>query len=405
MNRRHLSLIPAIATAALAALCLGFGSLRPTLNYDAVPYASLAKEMRGAGGKAEAFRELEAQIGNSRFQLYVSTPYRARMYRDDSFFRLNCRLYTIRPLYISLCSAVGWLIHSDISATYVVSAVATMLAVLLSFVLAGSLGVTGLMRMAVPLTWIGTGALNLASLSTPDALETLLSLLFVMVSINDTWKGMRTAGLSLLAVLMVGARTDALLFVIFLMAAEFALEPRHRWSALLVLFAALLTYLVIQRVSGNFGYIAVLNFALIEDRAHTVVPNLVPNFHGYVLALARGVVLVLGREYYSALFSVCVGLLAFVGLRERRLRATQAAVQNACRAQILAVGLLVYLLVRFAIFPDPDARYMMNAYVLTGILFARALHARMLPPCYHSEPNEPTPTSTIQSEKLLDTAA
>jgi hypothetical protein len=276
-------------------------------------------------------------------------------------------------LYIFLCSAVGWLINSDISATYVISAVATALAVLLSFALAGSLGVTGPTRLAVPLTWIATGALNLASLSTPDALATLLGLLFVMVSINGPWKRGRTAGLLLIAALMVAARTDALLLVAFLMVAEFALEPRHRWPASLVFLAALSTYFVIQKLSGNFGYIAVLNFQLIEDRAHTVMPNLVPNFYGYVVALAHGVVQILGKDFQSALFSVCVSLLAFVGLRERRLSATQVADRFAHRALILAVGLLGYLVVRFALFPATWARYMMSAYVLAGILFARAI--------------------------------
>jgi hypothetical protein len=373
MNTGVKSALPAIATALFAALCLVFGSLHPELNYDVVPYAALAKEMRGAGGKQEAYRELASKVGDSRFQLYISQPYRERMYRDDAFFRLNRELYTIRPLYIFVCSGVGWLINSDIAATYIVSAVATALAVLLSFVLAGSLGVTGPMRLAVPLTWIATGALNLASLSTPDALETLLGLLFVMVSINGPWKGARAAGLLLISVLMVAARTDAVLLVTFLMVAEFALEPRHRWPASLVFLAALSTYLVIQKLSGNYGYIAVLNFQLIEDRAHTVMPNLTPNFYGYVVALAHGVVQILGKDFQPALFSVCASLLAFVAFRERRLRAAQVADQFVHRALILAVGLLGYLVVRFVVFPSPWARYMMSAYVLAGILFARAI--------------------------------
>ncbi len=373
MNTKKQSALPAIATALLAALCLGYGSVYPELNYDVIPYAALAKEMRGAGGKHEAYRELASKVGDSRFQSYVSQPYRERMYRDDDFFQLNRGLYTIRPLYIFLCSAVGWLINSDISATYIISAVATALAVLLSFVLAGSLGVAGPMRLAVPLTWVATAALNLASLSTPDALETLLSLLFVMASINGPWKGTRAAGLLLIAVLMVAARTDALVFVTLLMVAEFAFEPRHRRPASLVFLAALSTFLVIQKFSGNFGYISDLDFQLIDDSAHTVMPNLVPNFYGYVRALVRGVVEILGKDFQPALFSVCLSLLAFSGLRERRLSATQMADRLAHRAFILAVGLLGYLIVRFVVFPAPWARYMMSAYVLAGILFARAI--------------------------------
>jgi hypothetical protein len=157
------------------------------------------------------------------------------------------------------------------------------------------------------------------------------------------------------------------------MMAEFVLEPRHRWPASMVSLAALSTYIAIQKLSGNFGYIAVLNFQLIEDRAHTVMPNLVPNFYGYVVALEHGVVQILGKDFQSALFSVCVSLLAFVVLRERRLSAAQVADRFSHRALILAVGLFVYLVVRFVVFPATWARYMMSGYVLAGILFARAI--------------------------------
>jgi hypothetical protein len=64
--------LPLIATALLAALVLVRGILHPQLNYDVIPYTALSKEMRGNGGKAEAYRELAAKVGSRRFQLYVS---------------------------------------------------------------------------------------------------------------------------------------------------------------------------------------------------------------------------------------------------------------------------------------------------------------------------------------------
>jgi hypothetical protein len=63
MNTWDASALPAIATALLAALCLAFGSLHPELNYDVVPYAALAKEMRGAGGKATLWPLLTGSCG------------------------------------------------------------------------------------------------------------------------------------------------------------------------------------------------------------------------------------------------------------------------------------------------------------------------------------------------------
>src|SRR5579862_1922099 len=279
--------LPAILTVLLATSCLVSGLFHPVLNYDAIPYAALAKQLRGAGGKSEAYQEMAAKVGDRRFQIYVTEPYRERMYRDDQFFKINLPLYTIRPLYIALCSAVGALIHNDIAATHVVSALATALAILLSYFLAGALGLARPWRLAVPLIWIACGAINLAGLSTPDGVETLLTLLFVLVSSAGPWKGLRMLWLALIAILMVACRTDAVLLLGFLLLAEWGLETRNRLASVAILAATALTYLVIQRLSRNDCYIAVLNFQLIGNRAHSVVPNLIPNLHGYLVAVVR----------------------------------------------------------------------------------------------------------------------
>jgi hypothetical protein len=377
--------LPLIATVLLAALFLVRGILHPELNYDAITYAALAKELRGAGGKAEAYRELASRVGNSRFQVYVSGPYRERMYRDDSFFQTNMPLYTIRPFYIFMCSVVGALVHSDVAATYIVSAVSASLAVLVSFVLAGTAGIARNWRLAVPLTWIAAGGLNLAAVSGPDALATLFSLLFVLVAAKGPWEGVRTVCLALIAAVMVMTRTDAVLLVACLMLMEWVLEPRHRVTSTVIFLAALATYLVVRKTSGNYGYIADLNFALIEDRSHEVVPNLVPDLRGYILVVIHQTLQVLGEDFQSALFFLAVSLLTFAWLRERRVNTSRAADGFNHRALILTAALAVYLVVRFALFPLPLSRYMMSPYVLAGILFARAIQ----PPGWPASPARP----------------
>ena len=118
-------------------------------------------------------------------------------------------------------------------------------------------------------------------------------------------------------------------------------------------------------------------FALLEDRAHDVVPNLVPNLDGYILVVIHQVLQILGEDFQSALFFLAVSLLAVAWFRERALRETGGFSHPAL---ILSTALVGYLIVRFALFPLPLARYMMNVYVLAGILFARAV-----------QPTAPTP--------------
>jgi len=373
-----------IATALLAALFLVRGILHPQLNYDVITYVTLAKEMRGDGGKVEAYRELASKVGTSRFQEYVSGSYRERMYRDDGFFQANLRRYSIRPFYIALCSVVGSLVHSDVAATYIISAVSASLAVLLSYVIAGIAGLVGSWRLAIPVIWIAAAGLNLAGLSTPDALETLITLIFVLTSAAGPWKGVRAACLLLLAVLMVTTRSDALLLVTFLMLVEWLLEPRHRLISTLAFVAALATYLVVQKLSGSYADLESLSFLV--ERSRDVVPNLVPDLHGYVLMVIHQILQTLGESFEYVLMLPAVSLLAIACCRERRVRAARGADGFNQRALILSAALAVYILARFVLYPVPAPRYLTNAYVLAGILFARAIQP-IAPTQPDSEPN------------------
>jgi hypothetical protein len=359
------------AVALMAALFLVRGIQHPALNYDVIAYAALAKQARGDGGKAEAYQELAAKVGSTRLALYVSDPYRERMYRDDAFFRANQPLYTIRPLYILLCSAIGALIHNDVTATYVISAVATALAMLLSYVVACAIGLVGNWRLAVPLTWIVAGGLNLASLSTPDAVEALLSLIFVLLSINGPWRQMRTLALMVTAALMVATRTDAVLLVGCLVLLQWLHEPRHRRAAALVLLAAAATYLAVQWTSGNYGYVALLNF--VSDHSQLVVPDNVLHLRAYLVMAAAQALLMLGGGFQQSLYLLATALLATAWLRERRARTDPPADRFSQPVLTLAGALGLYLVARFALFPVPFARYVVVAYILAGILIARVL--------------------------------
>ena len=362
-------LLPLLATALLAALFLVRGTLHPLLNYDVIPYVALAKQLRGDGGKAEAYREFAAKVGPATFQVYVSGQYRERMYRDDAFFKASQPLYTIRPFYIFMCALVGPILGSDIAATYVISAVAAALALLLSLQLARAAGLRGNSLLAVPLTWIVADGLSLAELSTPDALETLLTLLFVWIGMQGPWRPARAFALTVIAILMVATRTDAILLLALLILMEWRLQPSRRLIAALVSAAALATYLAIEELSGNYGYFALVNFALLDSVK--IVPNLAPNPHGYVLIFIHQVLQALGEEPQSALYFLVVSLAAITWLHERQVAPSAAAFSE--RARLLAAVVGIYLIVHFALFPLTFPRYVMSAYVLAGILFARVV--------------------------------
>jgi hypothetical protein len=365
------SAVPLILTLFFACACLVRGAVHPALNFDLIPYATLAKQMRGAGGKSETYRELAAKVGEANFQTFVSGPYRERMYTDDAFFKANMPFYSIRPLYIFLSSVAGFLIDNDVIATFVVSAISAALSVIVSYVIAQRIGPPiGPWRLIVPLAWAVSGGLYLASLSTPDALAALTTLLFIHASIGGTWTGGRLIRLVLLSGLMVAARTDSIVFLMALLLAEGLFEPRHRLVASLITFVALSTYFVIQKMSGNYGFIAILNFTLVDG--HDKVPNLVFNLPGYLRVLVHETIQVFGEDYESALFLLAGSLLTASCFRAwRASNGSRIGTEHVSRTLILSSGLLLFLIVRFVLFPAPWARYMIPTYVLAGILFAR----------------------------------
>ena len=367
------SALPLALTVLLALAFLAGGLLRPGFNYDLLPYAALSKEMRGAGGKQETYRELEAQLGHSRYEsLFLLTPYKVRMYEDDVYFDANLPLYRVKPLYVFLCSLVARLTGSDVGATYAVSSLATAAAVLLSWAILRRIGApTGSWQLALPLSWAVAGGLSLAQLSTPDALAAFLTLLLVWIALAESWTAWRAACLVLVIVLDVAARTDMVLFVASLCVCEAVFRPHHRRVAVIAGAAALASYLTINRLVGSYGYVAVLNFAFV-DRDRLLVPDLVPHVFGYLRALLFGVLMLFSSGYATGGLLLAVSLSAVAAVREWRLRASSEGSRYNAPVLALSATLVLYLVARFVLFPQPEARYITGICVLSGVLFARA---------------------------------
>lgn len=371
------SRLPLALTILLAITYLAGGLMRPAFNYDLLPYAALSKEIRGAGSQQEVYGELQARLGRSRFaNFYLDSPYRKRMRADDRFFHANLPFYRIKPLYVVLCSLLALLIGSDVVATYAVSSLAVAAAVLLSWAIPRRIGApTGAWQLVLPLSWAVAGGLNLAQLSTPDALGALLTLLLVWIALAESWTAWRAACLILTAALVVAARIDTALFVVTLCICEAVLRPNHRRVAMLVGVAALATYFGINRLTGSYGYVALLNMAVI-DHDRLLVPDFVPHPLGYVHGLLFGIRQLLNADYGGGgLMLLALSLSAFVAAREWRLRASSGENRSNASVLALSVALILYLIARFVLFPVPVVRYMTGTYVLAGVLFARTMQS------------------------------
>jgi len=88
MAQASRSTVALIATTILAMLFLIRGTTHPGLNYDVIPYVALAKEMRSAGGKVEAYRELARRSETADFNYMCRALIGSGCIETISFFRL-----------------------------------------------------------------------------------------------------------------------------------------------------------------------------------------------------------------------------------------------------------------------------------------------------------------------------
>lgn len=356
-----------VATLAVALLFMGGALLRPENNFDAITYAALAKQFRGEAGHAAAYEEMRVAAGPEAFGRLVGGPYGARMASDEAYFQANLPFYASKPLYIAAVSLLGRLTGSDLLAMSLVSAAATAIAIVLSFFL-GTRLLPPQALVAVPLAWFVAAGLKTATLRTPDALAIMFQIAFVLAWLNDRSDWRRTLVLTLLAVAWVATRSNAILLLAFLLAAEwlYAGGRRRLLPALLVAAAAVATYLLVGRLSGNLGHVVLFNFAFVDQPDAMKFPNFAISVVGYAKAVIYGL---FEAATNHPEFLLTIVVLACLGAAD--LGRPKAASALEARIRALAPAMLVTMIVHFLLYPAAWERLFVGFYVVTVLLVAR----------------------------------
>jgi hypothetical protein len=366
-----LAVLPLLSSVTVALGFFSMGALRPLYNWDVIPYAALAKEVRGAGGQAEAYEDLRAAASLTQFEPLVYGPFRDRAYRSASFFTAILPFYKIKPFYVLLSSAIGALLGSDVEGAHVVAAISAMFAVLFSYMMARYL-LDPPARIVVAAAWLVFGGAILARLATPDALAALLCLVLAHVYLSRPARLLYGILLTVVAMLLVATRTDYIIFVATLVVADVALVGRDRLSALISLAAACITVAIINHFSGNYGWAALVNFTFINGwDSLIVVDNNLP--------LVKYVHFLFYRFHYlfdssdgnyngdGGLFLIICLILIVLAWHYTKFDKSNIMYLR-CRSLVLA--LLLFLLAHFAMFPDPWQRFFIAPYVLSTMLLA-----------------------------------
>ena len=258
-------------------------------------------------------------------------------------------LYAIRPLYIEIISIVNlWLpIQRSINlvSAFSLFGMALVLAIWTKKPLYCALLVT-------------TAAIvDIGRMGTPDALSALFVIAgFWLLERNQIGHGI------LLLLASVWVRTDNLLVVFA--ALVWLTLTRKTLPSYAILLAAVsgASVAFINHMAGNYGWLILLRYSFIGGKYPAqIVPHL--SVREYVLAVLHGAVPMIPQ----------VAPWMLLGLVAWRSRSTD-------RALLLTIASAAAA--HFALFPSPEGRYFVWAYLLVGAAFIRAVTRESKLPSY-----------------------
>ena len=267
---------------------------RPWHNFDMVMYVAAAKNFEESDINALqdfTYQAVRASVPESTYAELTgnsnndqaTAAYRNQLHTDPSAFEEQLPFYHIRPLY----NGAIYLLHKAgidiVFATHLISAVAVVVGLALLYAL--SISVLGYpFAYAIPFFAFIFDVGNLAKLSTPDGMTFLVIVLSAYFYLKN-----KTTALLFLFPLMIGIRTDLVLYVfpfLFAMVLSKA-ESRPRLAASTI--ASAMAYFAIVWFSGNAGWSTVFYFSFVEWLTHPIsMPPPSLTVDHYIQALIPG---------------------------------------------------------------------------------------------------------------------
>ena len=279
------------SAAVLLFFILGLRSVllsvyRPLYNWDMIGYIAAAKSFEENDIKSIhsfTYNQVQNAVSTDIYKQLVDGYYRFTISTDPSALSEQLPFYQIRPVYTG---AIYLLYKSGLNivfATHFVSGVAIGAASVFLYLMSVRCLANQLVY-AVPLLAITFGIWDLATYSTPDGLAYL-----AIVASTYLYITKRTSALQLMLPIMIGIRTDLILFVIPLLGFLFISEASTRWKTALSAVVSITIYVCIGIYWKNPGWSTIFYFTLVNFLTHPISEPPVLTAKHYLGALLNGV--------------------------------------------------------------------------------------------------------------------
>lgn len=344
----------ATASCGLLFLMVAFALLKPSNNWDSIPYTGCLLELKGT--PQEALRaQTYAEVGDlttpELYQLMVSSDlYRQTVATDSEAFHEQLHLYRNRALYIAAASVLHRMGVHPVRSLYLVSWMGGLAAFcLLSLVF---------LTNQRPFTWfvflvgaIAIGAATVLRLATPDALAALG---WAIV----TWCYFKKRAAVLIVAPFLPLLRPDLIIASLLFSCVVALTERGFLRSLASAAVSILVFVTLQSVTGAADWPTYFHVTFIERLAYPESTQITMSASNYLKTLWSGLRALEYRPHM--LISVFLFLL----------NVKQSGRGFKLGHQPLTTLSICFILIHYALFPVGDLRFYLGPnIILIGSLF------------------------------------
>lgn len=346
-----------------------FAWMRPYYNWDMIPYLAAAHSFEQHNKKQlhdKVFEEVKNSVPSQVYSELTQGDYRQTMLNDAEAFYQQLPFYKPKLIYVWLIYALTQLGFNGISAMNVLSVVPSFVAslLILMFLLHET---TGIYPYVLSILVINvSGLLDVARLSTPDALSACIVLLAIFFILRKRYFLLGFAFL----ITSIFVRVDNLLFGIliftylrFFSFEEFRISTR---MYLVLITVCVLSFVIVSFGIKNYGWATLISHITINKvvTPESFQPSI--TFFGYILIVVkRGFIQFVTNPLMSFFFMLGLTtsyLLKFIN------RDNKIFIYGHVTA-IMALSIVVH----FVLFPDLLNRYFITQYLMGAIAFAFTL--------------------------------
>lgn len=346
----------------LAAYALYQSVYMPFHNWDIIGYIAAAKsfeEQDFESLQSFTYEQLRQSVPASTYEeLILIDSYRQTVSKDVTVFKEQLPFYQIRPVYTGL---IYLLYKAGVNigfATHIISGVAVVVAIAFLYLISVSFLAKQFIYAVPPLAVI-FGVLELGRFSTPDG----LAFLAVILSAYLYLKNHITALLIILPVVL-GIRTDLILFTIPLALCIFVLEKNYRRKASISMLISVAVYISIETYWNSPGWATTFYFTQIQILTHPISAPPVLTVQNYFSVLYNGIKTVIYNKPFILFILIASYSLYFI---RKISKAKPVMITFKSPSTVISGVCLFFVVSHFLAFPVIWDRFFTGQYLIVAV--------------------------------------